>query len=172
MATTTFTKERAELILEQVRGGMSFAGACRIADVPLSTACGWRDQNSEFSNSVDRAKSESERELVAVLREAATGYTERTEKIVATEDGSDRVEETLRHVKQPRYAAWLLARQFPERWSEKYQVDRLVRSAVNQVLANIMEASSDRGKAEIASIIGSRPEIVEADLQALAEASE
>lgn len=166
---TSFTNERAELIVDRVRKGLSFSSACQSAGVPSSTGSDWRAEFSEFSDAIAIAEKESEMELLDILRQSAIGYEVKTEKITVSEKDGEKLEETKTIKRSPSYAAWILARRFPEHWSEKHQIEKLVQAQVREVIRNIMEVSSENTRTEVATIIAARPEIMEVDTASLAE---
>ncbi|MCD2204421.1 helix-hairpin-helix domain-containing protein [Halobacterium sp. KA-6] len=51
-------------ILEAAREGLTYEGIARVAGVGVSTLHAWRDEHDQFSESLERARAEAERELI------------------------------------------------------------------------------------------------------------
>jgi hypothetical protein len=158
-----YSQERAETIVQRVREGLSFSSACQSIGVPKQTGSDWRHEYSDFSDAIAVAEKESEMELLGVLRKAAIGHDSTTYKHTISDKNGETIEEVTKFSYAPGYAAWILARRFPEQWSEQNKIQKLVQAAVREVIKNIMEYSSDNTRTEVATIIAARPEIMEVD---------
>ena len=71
-------------ILEAARKGLTYEGIARVAGVGVRTLHDWRDEFEDFSQSLERARSEAELELIQdvdaeFVLERSYGYT-KTEK--------------------------------------------------------------------------------------------
>jgi len=71
-------------ILEAAREGLTYEGIARVAGVGVSTLHEWRETHDDFSESLERARSEAELELIQdvdaeFVLERSYGYT-KTEK--------------------------------------------------------------------------------------------
>ena len=77
-------KQYEDDILEAAREGLTYEGIARVAGVGVSTLHQWRDDHKDFSESLERARSEAERELIEdvdaeFVLERSYGYV-KTEK--------------------------------------------------------------------------------------------
>ncbi|WP_135363456.1 hypothetical protein [Halosimplex halophilum] len=76
--------EHEDDILEAAKEGLTYEGIARVAGVGVSTLHEWRDDYDDFSESLERARSEAERELIQdvdpeFVLERSYGYV-KTEK--------------------------------------------------------------------------------------------
>lgn len=118
------TEDRLELILSNLREGMSRQAACTQAGIGRSTLWRWCDEDAELSQRVDEAIDFSEAVLLAELKE-------------------------LGRAKQDwRAAAWILERRFPDRYGSKRDTEitinksdgsDVVVSMIEQAQANMIE---------------------------------
>lgn len=51
-------------ILDAAREGLTFEGIARVAGIGVSTLHEWRDEHQQFSESLNRARAEAERDLI------------------------------------------------------------------------------------------------------------
>jgi len=57
-------EEYEDDILAAAREGLTYEGIARVAGIGVSTLHEWRDEHPQFSESLERARSEAERELI------------------------------------------------------------------------------------------------------------
>lgn len=150
---TKYSQERAETIVQRVREGLSFSSACQSVGVHKDTGSGWRQENSDFSDSVSRAEKESEHELLGVLRSAAIGVESITVKHTVSDKNGESIEETTKTIRSPGYAAWILARRFPEEWSEQRRIEQLAQIKFRESIQYLMAVVSDSAKTEISTAL-------------------
>jgi hypothetical protein len=148
-----FNNEIAEMIVQRVREGLSFSSACQSIGIHLDTGSGWRQQFSEFSEAVYRAERESEAELLGVVRKAAIGHDTKTTKYIVSDKDGERIEETTSFKYSPSYAQWILARRFPEQWSEQRRIEQLAQAKFRESIQYLMAVVSDSAKAEISTAL-------------------
>ncbi|WP_135830648.1 hypothetical protein [Halorussus halobius] len=56
--------EHEDDILDAAREGLTYEGIARVAGVGVSTLHDWRNEHDDFSEALERARSEAERELI------------------------------------------------------------------------------------------------------------
>jgi len=108
MPALKLNPEVQERICQMVAQGVPLETAARAGGVTYQTLHNWMKRGADgdapyasFRTEVEQAKAISEANLIALMRQAAV-------------EGS---------AGEWRAAAWLLARRFPERWSEKRQLE-------------------------------------------------
>ncbi|NLV11893.1 hypothetical protein [Haloarcula argentinensis] len=77
-------EEHEDDILAAAREGLTYEGIARVAGIGVSTLHDWRDEYGDFSEALERARSEAERELIQdvdaeFVLERSYGYV-KTEK--------------------------------------------------------------------------------------------
>lgn len=77
-------EEYEDAILEAAREGLTYEGIARVAGIGVSTLHEWRDEHPDFSESLERARSVAERDLIQdvdaeFVLERSFGYV-KTEK--------------------------------------------------------------------------------------------
>lgn len=77
-------EEYVDDILAAAREGLTYEGIARVAGIGVSTLHDWRDQHEDFSEALERARSEAERDLIQdvdaeFVLERSYGYV-KTEK--------------------------------------------------------------------------------------------
>jgi len=131
-----------ERICQMVAQGVPLETAARAGGVTYQTLHNWMKRGADgeapyasFRTEVEQAKALSEANLIALMRQAAV-------------EGS---------AGEWRAAAWLLARRFPERWSEKRQLEvtgpeqtstQMVRGMFAQVQAHLGIVTDDAEEAD------------------------
>ena len=150
---TKYTQERAEVIVQRVREGLSFTSACESTGVARATGSDWRETYPDFSNAVTIAEKESERELLGVLRKAAIGHESKTTKYTISDKDGEKVEETTKYEYSPDYAKWILARRFPDEWSDRSRIQQLAQAKFRESIQYLMVTVSDSAKVEISSAL-------------------
>jgi hypothetical protein len=150
---TKYTQERAEVIVQRVREGLSFSSACESTGVGRECGSNWRKQYLDFSDAVTIAEKESERELLGVLRKAAIGHESKTTKYTISDKDGEKVEETTKYEYSPDYAKWILARRFPDEWSDRSRIQQLAQAKFRESIQYLMAAVSDSAKVEISSAL-------------------
>ena len=168
MNKTKYSKHIAQKICDFVREGHSFTRSCQLVGVPTSTGSDWKKNNSDFSAAVQGAEAQSEHALLeTVLNAARSGDTVVTTTRISDGNGSYEEEKITREA-GPRYATWILARRFPERWSEQARLQQMADARARQAVLSIMEAVSDDARNEIARVIhGTELEVQEQDKAAV-----
>ena len=150
---TKYTQERAEVIVQRVREGLSFTSACVSTGVTGECGGEWRRRYSDFSEAVATAEKESERELLGVLRKAAIGHEAKTTKYTVSDKDGEKIEETTKYEYSPDYAKWILARRFPEEWSDRSRIQQLAQAKFRESIQYLMVAVSDSAKVEISNAL-------------------
>jgi hypothetical protein len=157
MTASRYNYELAETIVQKVREGLSFSSACELCSVPKQTGSDWRRQYPDFSDAVQRAERESEAELLSVVRKGAIGYETKSTKQTLTDKGDgtieEKVEETTSRKFSPSYAQWILARRFPEQWSEQRVIEQLAQAKFRESIQYLMTVVSDSAKSEISTAL-------------------
>jgi hypothetical protein len=148
-----YSQERAEKIVHRVREGLSFTSACQSIGVPKQTGSDWRDEFPDFSDAVAVAERESEMELLGVVRKAAIGHETTTTKYTVSDRNGETIEETTKFQYSPGYATWILARRFPDQWSEQRRIDQLAQAKFRESIQYLMAVVSDSAKAEISTAL-------------------
>lgn len=148
-----YTQERAGMIVQRVREGLSFSSACESTGVHKDTGSDWRERYPDFSDAVARAEKESEMELLGVLRKAAIGHDVTTYKHTVSDKHGETIEETTKYQYSPNYAAWILARRFPDQWSESRRIDQLAQAKFRDSIVYLMGVVSDSAKVEISNAL-------------------
>lgn len=149
---TKYSQERAETIVQRVREGLSFSSACQSVGAPKQTGSDWKRDYPDFADAVAIAEKESEMELLGVLRKAAIGGEHVTTKHVVGDKGES-IEEVRKFVNSPGYAAWILARRFPEEWSESRRIEQLAQTKFRESIQYLMAVVSDSAKTEISTAL-------------------
>lgn len=150
---TKYTQERAETIVQRVREGLSFCSACQSVGVHKDTGSGWRQEYSDFSDAVAIAEKESEMELLGVVRKAAIGHDSTTYKHTISDKNGETIEETTKFQYSPGYATWILARRFPDEWSDRNRIQQLAQAKFRESIQYLMVAVSDSAKVEISNAL-------------------
>ena len=109
--------------------------------------------------------------MLSVVRESALRRKVTKSKMsllerVSEKEGrttEDRVEEWEEEVCNPQYAAWILARRFPERWSERTRLQQIAEKEARGAVSWLMKMVSEESRADIARVVsGTRLEPIEA----------
>lgn len=116
--------------------GATVAAACAGVGIHPQTHYAWMQRGREaksgkyreYADAVAFATERFELHHLTVLAQAGrVGIRETTEEFEERPDGSLKRVRVIRRVKQdPRYSSWLLARKFPERYSEKLLMENKV----------------------------------------------
>src|SRR5262245_59849579 len=131
---TRLTAAMEQAIITAIVGGVPYYQACRMADVPESTATLWRERGDRghsqqgthprfiaFITAVKKAEAQDEARRLLRINQAGQGGTVISETTITYEDG--RVErEVKRTSPQWQADAWHLERKYPDRYSRR---DRL-----------------------------------------------
>lgn len=157
-APSTYTKAIADAICDGIRMGLSFEASCKSIRIAGTTARGWLERYTEFSESVDEATGECEHALLEKISKSVRSGCKTTVEKVRTENGSVVFEETTTTTDDGVASAkWLLCRINPERWSERAAIAKMVedkaRREVESRILYLMGCVSDSAKTEIATAL-------------------
>ena len=164
-----YSKAIAQRICDLVREGHAVTSAAEAVGIPRSTVSDWRRQHSDFSDGIRGAELEFEEKLLNVVRTAAVGYTATKSKYTTSDKDGDKIEEWEEKVFNPQYATWLLARRYPENWSERTILQRMAEREARNAIAWVMQMVSEDARDAIATVISGTRYEPETEGQAASE---
>lgn len=85
-------EEYEDDILKAAREGLTYEGIARVAGIGVSTLHDWRDEHDDFSESLERARSEAERKLIQdvdaeFVLERSYDYVKKEQREITGEGG-------------------------------------------------------------------------------------
>lgn len=132
------SEERMFKVLDGIKAGMSYEGACGVARVTYNTFLNWR-KRGEVETSGKYFKFFQELQHAEAIAEA-----EQLKKIKKDPD--------------TKYACWILERRFPERWGRRDQLKQEISGPEGAPLQVQFEIVDGRKAGNVSRVLSEQPE--------------
>jgi len=132
------SEEKMYKVLDGIKAGMSYEGACGVARVTYNTFLNWR-KRGEVETAGKYFKFFQELQHAEAIAEA-----EQLKKIKKDPD--------------TKYACWILERRFPERWGRRDQVKQEITGKDGEQLAVKFEIVDGRTAGNVSRVLSEQPE--------------